>query len=123
MWTVRQRKGQASERMALAYLRAHGYEVVATNVRYPVGEIDVIARDGATLCFIEVRARHSIAFGAAADSITLRKRQRLLRAAQWYLHRLREQPALVRFDVVAIDWAPDGSPAIQLIRSAFDASQ
>ncbi len=123
MLTGRQKKGQASERLAVAYLQAHGYELVAKNVRYPVGEIDVIARDGTTLCFIEVRARHSTEFGSAADSITRRKQQRLLQAARWYLNRLRQQPALVRFDVVAIDWTPEGSPAIDLIRSAFDASR
>ena len=126
MWgkrpTARQQKGKASERLAVAYLQRQGYEIRATNVRYPVGEIDILARDGPALCFVEVRARHSIAFGAAADSITARKRQHLMRAARWYLHRLREPPALVRFDVVAIDWTPGGSPAIQLIRSAFDAS-
>ena len=120
--TEKQRKGRESERLAAAYLARAGYEIRARNARFPVGELDIIARDGQTLCFVEVRARHSTTFGASADSVTARKRQHLIRAARWYLHRLREQPALVRFDVVAIDWKPDGSPAIQLIRGAFDAS-
>ena len=120
--TERQHKGRDSERLAVAYLQRQGYDIRANNVRYPVGEIDILAQDGPALCFVEVRARHSTGFGPAADSITARKRQRLIRAARWYLNRLREQPALVRFDVGAIDWQADGSPAIQLIRSAFDAS-
>jgi putative endonuclease len=89
-----------------------------TNVRYPVGEIDILAREGQTLCFVEVRSVSSDAFGGAAASVTLEKQRRIIRAAQWYLAR-RPAPASARFDVVTVDWI-GGRACLDLIRGAFD---
>ncbi len=123
MWTLRQRRGQTSEQLACAYLSSCGYSIIATNVRFPVGELDIVALDGDTLCFVEVRSSRSPQFGPAAASVTPLKQRHLIRAAQWYLKRLRRQPSAIRFDVVAIEWTTTTSqPAVQLIRRAFDAS-
>ena len=123
MRTLRQQRGSTGERLASAYLRSSGYSIVATNVRFPVGELDVVAWEGQTLCFVEVRSSRSPQFGPAAASVTSLKQYHLIRAAQWYLKRLRRQPSTIRFDVVAIDWrAGKPQPTVQLIRAAFDAS-
>lgn len=120
MRTFRQQRGQAGEQMAGAYLRSCGYAIVAANVRFPVGELDLIAWEGRTLCFVEVRSARTARFGPAAASVTPMKQRHLIRAAQWYLQRLRRQPDAVRFDVVAIDGDPTiSAPTIRLIRGAF----
>jgi len=120
MRSFRQERGQAGEALARGYLDSAGYAIVATNVRFPVGELDIVAWDGKTLCFVEVRSARTPRFGPAAASVTPVKQRRLIRAAQWYLQRLRRQPDAVRFDVVAIDGDPTVSaPTIRLIRGAF----
>ena len=117
---ARQRHGKEAERLACAYLRRYGYEIEAVNVRYPVGELDVVARDGEVLCMIEVRSKSSERFGSALESITDRKRRHLIKAAHWYLQA--RQPSWegnVRFDVVAIEFRAAGGPQIELLRNAF----
>ncbi len=119
--TDRQRLGQRGERVARRFLTSQGYIIEEANVRFPVGEIDLIAREGETLCFVEVRSTASGAWGGPLGSIGERKRRRLIRAARWYLQRLRLLPPETRFDVVAIDWLPDGTPNVELVRGAFEA--
>ncbi|MCG2585178.1 YraN family protein [Massilia sp. TS11] len=97
-----QRQGQHWEEAAARFLRQHGLELVATNVRNPLGEIDLIMRDGPCLVFVEVRQRESARFGGAAASITPAKQARLLRAAEAYLCRLAEEPPC-RFDAILIE--------------------
>ena len=119
---IRVERGRAGERLARQLLEREGFQIEAANVRFPVGEIDLVAREGATLCFVEVRSSRSEKFGGAISSITDRKRHHLIRAAQWYLKRLRDVPDAVRFDVVVIEQEGDEAPRLELIRSAFDAS-
>ena len=114
--------GERGERLARRFLAGQGYVIHETNVRFPVGEIDVVAREGAVLCFVEIRSASSTRWGGALASITDRKRQRLIRAARWYLARLRDLPPETRFDVVAIEWGTGAQHTIELIRGAFDAS-
>ncbi len=113
--------GRRSEALACQLLTSQGYTIVQRNVRYPVGELDVIAWDGATLCFVEVRATSSMDWGGPLASIGPRKRQHLIRAAQWYLNRCHPVPEESRFDVVAIHWEAGGKPEVELIRGAFEA--
>lgn len=92
------------------------------NVRARFGEIDVVARDGTTLCFVEVKARSSIRFGWPEESVTAQKRQRLLRLAQWYLQKTGSRGGPVRFDVLSLLSGPDGAPGrVRLIKGAFEA--
>ena len=120
--SARQARGRDFERLACASLRRLRYQILETNVRFPVGELDVVALDGPTLCLIEVRAKQRGRFGTAAESITAKKRRRVIRAAQWYLqHRRPPWTGPVRFDVVAIDLDAQDRPSIEIIRHAFSA--
>jgi len=107
--------GVGAEAMAAAFLEKRGLKIVARNYRCRLGEIDLVARDGATTVFVEVRRRASSAFGGAAASITSAKRLKLLKAARHYLSRLRAMPQC-RFDALLIQGDP---PQIEWIRDAF----
>lgn len=106
--TSRQLQGNAGEDEALEHLRRHGLVLLERNFRCKAGEIDLIMRDGAALVFIEVRKRAGAGFGGALASITPAKQRRLIRAAQFYLLRVKPPPPC-RFDVVAIDGGAGGS--------------
>ena len=108
--------GARAEAQARAFLEARGLRIVAQNFRTRRGEIDLIARDGDTLVFVEVRQRRSEAFGGAAASITSAKRARVVAAAQAYLATLESEPAC-RFDAILIDGAT--SPRIDWRRDVF----
>ena len=95
------RRGEAAENLAAAFLERSGLTILERNYRCRYGEIDIVARNGAQLVFVEVRARRSEAFGGAAGSITAAKRRRLVAAARHYLAELRSDRAC-RFDVVLV---------------------
>jgi len=109
------RRGVAAETLAAAFLRDQGLVIAERNYRCRFGEIDLIAREGATLVFVEVRQRRTESYGGAAASITAAKRTRLLAAARHYLARQSSVP-LCRFDAVLIRGEP---PEIEWIRNAF----
>ncbi len=111
--------GRAAEALAALHLRAHGLTIVERNVRSRHGEIDLVARDGATLVFVEVRLRRPGRHGAAADTITAAKRARLVAAAREYLARMPRTPAC-RFDVVLLDGLDPSR--IEWLRDAIDAA-
>lgn len=102
--TAAQTAGGDAEDSAARFLAAHGLQVVARNYRTRLGEIDLVARDGAVLVFVEVRLRRSARCGGALESITARKRRRIAAAARAYLLRFRRVPAC-RFDVVCLEGA------------------
>jgi putative endonuclease len=114
--TGRQRAGDAAEDAALAHLLRHGLELVERNFRCKGGEIDLIMRDGATLVFVEVRARASRSHGGAAASVTPAKQRRLIAAAQHFLQRHSPMPPPCRFDVVGFDGA-----RMDWLRNAIEA--
>ena len=122
MTTVRQDLGKSGEDLAVAELQRRGYAIVARRYRTRHGEIDVVARDGEALVFVEVRRRSGGGCGAAAESVTRHKQRRVARMAAAYLsrHGLYDRCA-VRFDVVAIDDLPSGGAVVTLIQAAFDA--
>ena len=99
---ARKRSGVDAEALAARFLESRGLCVIARNFRVRCGEIDLVARDGDTLVFVEVRLRRSASFGGAAESITAAKRARLVAAAQVYLLRERGDPPC-RFDAVLLD--------------------
>ena len=117
----RQRLGQESERFAARFLVSQGYAILETNVRARLGEIDLVAREGQMLCFIEVRSASSLQWGGPLASITDRKRRRLIRAAQWFVSQRKPSVPELRFDVVGVTWNASGEPSCELIRGAFDA--
>ncbi|MED3497035.1 YraN family protein [Brevibacillus agri] len=109
--------GQKGEQLAKRYLLQKGYEIVAQNIRTRQGEIDLIAQDGETLVFVEVRTRSSFACGTAAESVTWRKRQKLRELAVAYLQAQSRHVPSIRFDVVAIfqPASADGEQAAPMI--------
>jgi putative endonuclease len=98
-------RGAAAEALAAEFLEAQGLAIVARNYRCRGGEIDLIARDGETLIFVEVRLRSDPAFGGAAASITSAKKRRLRFAALHYLSRSRprRQDPPCRFDAILLE--------------------
>ena len=106
--------GERAEALAEAFLKRRGLKILARNYRCRFGEIDLVAETGATLVFVEVRARRSEAFGGAAGSITAAERRRLVAAARHYLAASGERPA--RFDVVLVRGEP---PRLEWIADAF----
>lgn len=114
--------GRAAEQAAVHYLQSQGYRILGRNVRSKFGEIDVVARDGATLCFIEVKHRSSTRFGWPEESVTGPKRFRLIRLARWYLQKIGSPEVPIRFDVLSLLSGPDGPDGrVRLIRGAFEA--
>jgi putative endonuclease len=94
--------GRAGEDAAVALLEANGYRIVGRNVRLPGGEIDVIARDGDVVVFVEVKARSTAAYGGAKAAVGIRKRATLRAiAADWL--QVAAPRAKARFDVVTLD--------------------
>jgi putative endonuclease len=113
--------GKTGEDLACRELERRGYAVVARGYRRRGGELDIVARDGQTLVFVEVKARHGCAFGEAAEAVTWLKRRRIQQLALDYVmrHHLTDCPC--RFDVVSILY--DGSqPVVEVFQNAFDAS-
>ncbi len=93
--------GQTGEEIARRYLRSCGYRIVGRNWRCRFGELDLIARDGETLEFVEVKARTRDGFGGPEGAVTPRKRARMVAAARAYLRELGADLP-VRFDVVTV---------------------
>jgi putative endonuclease len=108
------RSGARAEELCARVLEGAGLRLLARNWRCRHGEIDLIADEGGTLVFAEVRMRSAAAFGGAAESVTARKRERLLAAARLYLSGRREAPT--RFDVFLVDGA---AGRVEWIRDAF----
>ena len=95
-------RGRAGEDAAAALLEAHGYRIVGRNVRLPGGEIDIIARDGDTVVFVEVKARATASYGSAVGAVDARKRATLRAVASDWLQ-VAAPRAHARFDVVTFD--------------------
>ena len=104
----RRRLGAFGERLAAVHLGAKGYRIRARNYRCREGEIDIVAQDGGTLVFVEVRTRRGDALGGPAESVTARKEARLVAAATAYVQTLPQAPADQRIDVVAVQLSPGG---------------
>jgi putative endonuclease len=110
--------GKTGEEAAVRYLQQQGYCILERNYRCRFGEIDLIARDGRTLTFIEVKTRRSHKFGPAASAVTFAKQRHLIRASQVYMAQTGTAYDLCRFDVVTIDINAHGL-CIELIKDAF----
>jgi putative endonuclease len=112
--------GKTGEDLACGELEKRGYEIIARRYRQRSGEIDIVARDGETTVFVEVKARDSREFGDAAEAVTSHKQRRIVRLAAEYVtrHHLANRPC--RFDVVAIHFEA-GGPQIEVFQNAFDA--
>jgi putative endonuclease len=120
MTMQRQELGFSGENLAVAELERRGYAILARRYRTRRGEIDIVAQDGDTLVFVEVKVRTTAERGTAAEAVTPRKQRRLVAMAVDYLARTRASNRRCRFDVVAIDGAGD-SRTLTLYPHAFTA--
>lgn len=118
MTEQRQSLGRWGEDQAARFLRRAGMKVVARNLRTPVGEIDIIARQGKTLVFVEVKTRRGAGYGAPQEAVGSAKQRQILRAASWYLNEQGRQDLQPRFDVLAVRVADDQA-RIEHIADAF----
>jgi putative endonuclease len=110
--------GEFGEKTAVEELERRGYAILARRYRTRYGEIDIVADDGGTVVFVEVKARATAEFGRAAEAVTPRKQRRLAAMATDYLARNRLTHRPCRFDVVAIDGAGEGME-ITVYQDAF----
>jgi putative endonuclease len=112
--------GELGEDLACRALERRGLRVLARRYRTRYGELDIIAADGDTTVFVEVKARRGSSFGEAVESIPGWKRRRIGAMALDYLAWTGRLNDPCRFDVVAIDGAGGPNPSIQVIEHAFD---
>jgi putative endonuclease len=117
---IRQRLGESGEDLACRELTNRGYAILERRYRTRHGEIDIVAQDGETIVFVEVRVKTTREFGTAAESVTPSKQRRVVAMAVDYLARNNAINRPCRFDVVAIDGIGK-ERRIAIIRSAFDA--
>ena len=112
--------GLQGEDIAVSFLKAQGYGILARNYRQRFGEVDIVAEDGDTLVFVEVKTRRSERFGSPFEAVDTRKQIKLSRIAQDYIirHNLEDRDA--RFDVVAVLLKPGVAPEVQHVCDAFD---
>jgi putative endonuclease len=113
--------GKQGEDLATHHLKKLGFSILARNYRQKIGEIDIIARDGNCLVFVEVKTRKSLRFGQPFEAVTTKKQAQLAKVALDYLNRnqLLDQPA--RFDVISILLPDNGKVCIEHIPNCFES--
>jgi putative endonuclease len=117
----RKTTGDIGEKLAADYLTNHGYEIIETNYRCKEGEVDIIARDGDYLVFIEVRTKNSLVFGSPEESVTTTKKQHLKNVAAHYLESQENLFRQWRIDFVAVELDRSGKTRrIEVIKNAVE---
>lgn len=111
--------GDRGENLAARHLRDKGYKILNRNFKAPMGEIDIIARDGKTLVFVEVKTR-AYDDPSPEEQVNDEKKHQITKAARFYLSRYGASQPPARFDVVAIVWAGNQPPIIRHIERAFE---
>jgi putative endonuclease len=112
--------GARGEEIAVAFLRGRKFTVVERNFRCKGGEVDIVARDGKTFVFVEVKTRRTLSFGPPQASVTPFKQRQISKAALTWLAKNRLHEASARFDVIAILLRDHAVPEIEHIRDAFE---
>lgn len=113
--------GGRGENVAARYLRNQGFKIIVRNFRCAVGEVDIIARDGDTLVFVEVKTR-AYDDPTPEDQVNQVKQHQVTKAARFYLSRYGVPQPPARFDVVAVVWPKGQPPQIRHTPSAFEAT-
>jgi putative endonuclease len=112
--------GERGENLAARELRNKGYRIIIRNFRCVMGEIDIIARDGKTLVFVEVKTRASEEDVTPEEQINPAKMHRCTKAAKFYLGRYGSPQPPARFDVVAVVWPSGRAPSLRHFENAFE---
>ena len=111
--------GRQGEDIAVEYLSEKGYEILERNYVYSHGEIDIIARDGEELVFVEVKYRRSLEYGHPAEAISKGKMRLVKRTAEAYLYEKEIENTAARIDVIAVLHYPNSEPEITHFENAF----
>ena len=112
--------GSRGEALAVAFLQRSGLEIIAQNFRCKGGEVDIVAKDGDTIVFVEVKTRSNLAYGAPQLAVTPFKQRQISKAALTWLAANRRHDAPARFDVIAIVVESRYCHQLEHIRNAFD---
>ncbi len=110
--------GAQGEELAAQFLKKNGYRILERNYKTRIGELDIIASDGRTLVFVEVKTRESIAYGRPFEAVNYNKKRKIANVAMIYLKKLKDIPPC-RFDVVSI-FIENGKSECELIKDAFE---
>ncbi len=113
--------GDRGENVAARYLRNQGYKIIVRNFRCDAGEIDIVARDGRTIVFVEVKTR-AYDEPTPEEQVNVAKQHQLTKAGKFYLGRYGIPQPPARFDVVAIVWPQGREPQIRHTANAFEAT-
>ena len=119
--SARQALGRKGEEVAVDFLKKQGYRIIKRNYRCRAGEIDIIAKQGSSLAFIEVKTRRSTRFGLPEEAVSYEKKRHLTRVALGYFTHYRIKETKCRFDVVSVVVNENGVKEIRLIKNAFEA--
>ncbi len=117
----RRERGREAEDLAAAFLEANGFAILDRNHAVRQGEVDLVAREGEVICFVEVRSRTSEAQGGPEETVTPAKARRVVAAATDWAARNGALERDLRFDVVAVTLLEGAPPRVEHFRGAFDA--
>lgn len=105
------RLGNKGERLAAAYLRRHGYRILHRQFHSKFGELDIVAVEGRTLVFVEVKTRSSVQYGSGLEAVTPQKIGRIIKAGQYYKLLHPKTPAALRIDAIEVNFTDDENSA------------
>jgi len=111
--------GKKGEDLAEKFLRRNRYKILERNFRVKLGEIDIIAKEKDTICFVEVKTRRTEAKGTALESVSGPKQRKLAQVALCYLKKKKWEDKKTRFDVIAVGDIEKGLKGIEIIKDAF----
>ncbi len=112
--------GARGESIAAAFLKGQKYAIIERNYRCKAGEVDIVAREGKTLVFVEVKTRRNTSYGPPQLAVTPFKQRQISKAALTWLAKKKLHDTSARFDVIAIILREHEVPAIEHIKNAFD---
>ncbi len=114
--------GDRGEALAADFLEGKGLSILERKYRTPQGEIDLIAREGRTIVFVEVKTRRSQRCGSPGAAVGYAKQRKITRAAEWYMRTRRDTPPC-RFDVIEIYAPAGGAWSVRHLENAFEAAE
>jgi putative endonuclease len=115
----RHQLGRRGEHLAEKYLKQQGMKTIARHYSTPVGELDLVMRDGETVVFAEVKTRRDRKWAEPQDAVRYAKQRCLTRAAQWFIHRKGWDDRPCRFDMIGVILPPEGAPEVEHFPDAF----
>ena len=113
--------GNNGEQEAATYLKRQGYRIIDKNVRFSIGEIDIIAKIGTTIVLVEVKTRRSNEYCHPIEVVDKKKREKIKKMGQWYYRNKKhaDRGFAMRFDIITVIWPEDKQPMIEHFVDAF----